>query len=77
MNKKVHKQIYRMREKGVDSTVFNDVVQEEFESADIRPEDVIWDDDVLMDVDDDSYYQNANIKRKKFDDFRNVGNRHY
>ena len=76
MNKKIHKQIYKMREQGVDSTDFNDVVQDEFTSADIRPEDTIWDDDVLID-DDDAYYQNVKISRKRYDDFRNVGERHY
>ena len=77
MNKKFHKQIYRMREQGVDSTIFNDVVQEEFESPDIRPEDVIWDDDVLLDDDNDSYFESSKIKRKRYDDFRDVGERHY
>lgn len=75
MSKKVHEQIYKMREQGVDSTILNDVVQSEFEPIDAHPEDVIWDDDLL--IDDDANYRAVNLKRKRYDDFRNVGNRHY
>ena len=76
MSKKIHKEIYKMREQGVDSTVFNDVVQEEYADYDPHPEDVIWDDDTIFD-DDTVHSYAANLKRKRFNNFRNVGERHY
>jgi hypothetical protein len=76
MSKKINEQIYKMREQGVDSTIFSDVVQSEFETYDAHPEDVIWDDDTLFDDDSGKYYS-ANLRRKKYNDFRNVGERHY
>lgn len=76
MSKKIHEQIYKMREQGVDSTILNDVVQSEFEPYNAHPEDVIWDDDTLFD-DDNAQYYTTNLKRKKYNDFRDVGERHY
>lgn len=76
MSKKMHEQIYKMREQGVDYNHFNDVVQSEFETFDAHPEDVAWDDDILDD-DDNAHYLSANLKRRKYNDFMDVGTRHY
>jgi hypothetical protein len=76
MDKKMHQKIYRMREQGVDSTILNDVIQEAFNAPIRRSEDILWDDDIIVDDEPEDYLAEAEVVRKRYDRFRNVGRRH-
>jgi len=79
MDKKMHQKIYRMREQGVDSTILNDVIQEAFNAPirrSRRSEDILWDDDIIVDDEPEDYLAEAEVVRKRYDRFRNVGRRH-
>ncbi|MFC4617943.1 hypothetical protein ACFO4N_04265 [Camelliibacillus cellulosilyticus] len=78
MAKDLRKQIYHMREQGVDPIVLNDVVESEYEAYPGHLEDVVWDDDVLTDA-EEIVVRQADGKTWNTipDQFRSVGRRHY